>query len=217
MKKISEVPNAPESTQAPGDFVLRVRDAERRPAQTMTVTVVAAQRGEDTTMGDLADSIKKLAALTPRLNEVTNGANLAFRAAEDAVGSLGVGITAFVDVADVHSSSRTRGSGERKYVENVIESIDLVYERISGKFRIGFQLCTTVAPADDPYNSVDEFDDPIAWDQASREWKLMGVTVLPSLIQNIIEKAQELMLKAEDATIAVDEILGDLPSISNPK
>ena len=91
------------------------------------------------------------------------------------------------------------------------EFLFLVYERIAGKHRIGFTLnrwtqsgCETV---------VDEYDDPIPWDQAPREWKLRGVTKLCELIEEIASTASDLAATATDAAVAAESILRDVKGL----
>lgn len=178
-----ETTTTPEGQRAPGVFL-----SEGAPA-----------------MAELSEALAKLAAITPRLNAATDGANTVFRATEELLGKIGIGIDAsvFVDVL------KSKGADQGPVVDEVLI---LVYERIGGKYRVGFDVHTStwVGDPESPTTISDEFAGATAWDQSPREWKLKGVSELAQLIAQIAEEADKLTTGAESATTAVQALLHDL-------
>lgn len=87
----------------------------------------------------------------------------------------------------------------------------LVYDRIGGKYRLGFVEMTTEsfeAPLGSSPNHT--FGDPVPFDGAPREWKLEGIVQLPKLVTTLADEALRLAKNAETAVGTVNEILQDL-------
>lgn len=164
-------------------------------------------------MADLAASMKKLASTAPRLNQVTDAVNAAFRATEDFLESTGIGIEESVHVSDLRTfnqKQRNDRTGEEITVE-VTETLQLAYIRVNGKLRIAVQQWTSTEGGYDGDTEI--LDETRPWDQAPRAWKLAGIVALPKLIQEIVNTAERLVRDAEFAQAAVTAVLADLSTL----
>lgn len=167
-------------------------------------------------MAELRDALKKLGGITPRLNKATDEANAVFRATEDLLTKLAIGIDAAVDVMPLRDDDVSEEEGVPPV--RTSETLRLVYGRITGRMRLGFHV-ETIRSNPDTREDGDgvlaiEFDRLVAWDQAPREWKLTGIVKLPELISTIAESAEGMVDNAEAATIAAKKMLADLDAVT---
>lgn len=184
MKNETVIQPTPEGPRAPGVFLY----PEGGPA-----------------MAELSDALAKLQAITPRLNDATDAANGIFRATEEILAKVGIGIDALSDVGLLKT---TETEASAPYAE---EHLSLVYERIAGKYRIGFFVITKKFDSRMELTS-DDLSASTPWDQAPREWKLTGVAKLPDLITRIASDAEKIAEEAEAATSTMKALLSDLQS-----
>lgn len=177
--------------------------------QTQARGVFAFQ--EDTLMGDVADSLRNLAEITPKLNRVTDAVNAAFRATEDILGKLGIGLDGAVGVGGSSESStplKDEDGNRTGSNRNFCDQLFLVYERMSGRYRLGFKVQHTEWVGED--EDVNEFLEPMAWDQAPRSMKLKGVQEIAALLAEITAEAESLLSAGDAAAIRVQELLSTI-------
>lgn len=169
------------------------------------------------TTTELRDAFAKIAEVVPRLNTVTDEVNSAFRMTEELLGKLGVGIDAAARVTRLSEEKKSaRDENAEEYSVTYAEDLLLIYERIAGKFRLGFQTKST-SSITTGYELSCEYGVAIPWDQASREWKLRGVQQLSELIRYVADEAIELATKAEEAIAAVNDLFRDVREASKKK
>ena len=174
---------------------------------------------EQESMGDLASAFKKLSAATPKVNEATDAANTAFRATEEILASNGVGLEAQIEVVRLDDTT-TRS--ERGTLHSVTQTLHLVYRRIAGKYRIGFEVVedNSINPTGGPEDWEflgGEKQESIPWDQASRAWKLRGVVKLYELIDDIASSASRISEEASAATSVLADVLADLEVVASKR
>ena len=166
---------------------------------------------EDSLMAELAESLKKLSATAPRLNQVTDAVNAAFRATEEYLDQTGIGIEERVFVSNLAERDENVELRNGDFDSaHVTETLHLSYSRINGKLRIGLEKWTTV---DSSEGEREVLDEARPWDQAQRAWKLAAIVALPSLIEEIVTKAEKLISDAEKAQAAVAAVLADLSKL----
>lgn len=168
---------------------------------------------EGRAMADLAESLKKLASTAPRLNQVTDAVNAAFRATEEFLESTGIGIEEWVPVSDLKSFHEKQHDDrvDDEITVEVTESLRLAYARVNGKLRIALEKWTSTEGGYDGDTEV--LDETRSWDQAPRAWKLAGIVALPKLIEEIVNAAEKLVREAESAQAAVTSVLAELSTL----
>lgn len=183
------------------------------PGVTVSGTSSRMPYKESRAMADLAASMKKLASTAPRLNQVTDAVNAAFRATEDFLERTGIGIEESVDVTDLKTfNERQRNDRtDSEITVEVTEVLRLAYMRVNGKLRIAMQQWTATEGGYDGDTEV--LDETRPWDQAPRAWKLAGIVALPKLIEQIVNTAERLARDAESAQAALTTVLADLSTL----
>jgi hypothetical protein len=165
-------------------------------------------------MGELRNALTKITGIAPRLNKATDEVNDAFRATESLLAKVGIGIDSTIEVVRLGDEKKSEYDHEigQDYVETTARDLLLTYERISGKLRIGFRIrIGSFITQKAPY--AYRFESPVTWDQAPREWKLMGIQKLSNLIQKIADEGTQLAVDAENAIHAVNDLLREVREV----
>lgn len=193
------------------------------PARRKSAGVSALQK--ESPVAALADAVKKISKLTQPLNSSVDGATKLFRATEEVLGKLGVGIDGAVEIYTTTTTEQRENPlyGRDDEPENtpyyVARELQLIYLRIGGKYRIGFQERVYEYVGTNSHGTLvrNEVENCIPWDQAPREWKLDGANELTTLVETMAEKIQRLIDNVTPAIAAVDTLLKDLLAIQTPQ
>ena len=159
-------------------------------------------------MANVSDAMKKLAVAAPKLNKATDAVNATFRAAEEYLNGLSLGIETSVFVSKVMVAIDEDNEAEARPGAETTERTFLEYSRIGGRFRLA------IGKTRETMFGMDTLDSKVlpslAWDQAGRIEKLEAVAKLPELLDELAKQAEILAEAAEKASGAVAEILGGM-------
>ncbi len=144
---------------------------------------------------DMRVLVTKIRTLSPQLNEIADRANAAFKAVESLLHESAPGITASAflgEASDERDGTRT---------------ICLLYGRdpASGTFRLGIE----------EGRDEDEIWKQLSfrpWDQCSRDQRVSAYTVLPALLEDIVDEAERTIKKVDEAESTLSEIMEALTS-----
>ena len=200
------------SRPLPGrDFISTPDSTAQLQAMGPATLAAAARAGDRETtpktegfMADVSAAMEKLAKAAPKLNRATDAANAIFKAVEDYLGTLSLGIesSVFVTADDVADDEGENAEG--KAVEVEVRSF-LEYARVGGRFRLAIGAVKVRSFGTDELSR--QILPTIAWDQATRLEKLVAVEKLPDLIEQLATEAERLAEAADSASSAVAKIL----------
>ena len=152
---------------------------------------------------ELKAHVERIRKLSPKLNETTDQAARIVEQVEKFLGDeCSVGISA--------SAGFKRGTviADDEYIRSWSA---LVYERISGKFRIGVAVETYRVDDRDEFVS-DISREVTVWSSADRETKLAAFEKLPDLLEEIADKAEKATVNVAGAAKSAEAVLKALGS-----
>ena len=142
----------------------------------------------------LHQSVERLRALSPKLNEATDKANEVVAAVVTFLNNdCSIGLPAFVVVY--------RHEEGDEHVEELVVS----YERWNGQYQIVVTLTSWFVPVEEANTEVRK-----PWDQCPRDLKLQALQKLPELLHEIANKAEKLIGDTTTTTEVVGDMLGAL-------
>ena len=147
------------------------------------------------TTDELRQSVERLRALSPKLNEATDNASELIAAVETFLNDdCSIGLPASV------VTNRTLDD-EQMFTEFFTVS----YERWGGKFRIVVELAHGCDPTGEMSIIVNK-----AWDQCPRDLKLKALQQLPELLNKVADEAEKVIGETSKTTEVISDMLAAL-------